>query len=110
MSRETLPNRRSSLTVPALVANTPTDVTLGFYPDGRLGEVFVDPEKMTSTVALQCRDVAVLISLGLQHGASLDTIEAALLKHETGEPASFVGEVVRSIRDTVTALNQPAAA
>jgi hypothetical protein len=46
-------------------------VTLGFYDDGALGEVFITGGKSGEQVEAVARDGAVLLSLALQHGIPL---------------------------------------
>jgi len=83
----------------------PASVSVGFYADWRVGEVFVDLEKRSDPLGLLMRDTAVLLSIALQHGAPLATVESALLKHERGEPASMLGDVVRVVRELADAAS-----
>jgi hypothetical protein len=64
---------------------------VGFYPDGRPGEVFVEGEKLTSHTDVEVHDAAIVLSFALQHGASLSEIGEALLRGEGGEPGSLQG-------------------
>ena len=43
-------------------------VTIGFYADGTVGEVFIDGGKTGQDMQSIARDAAVLLSLALQHG------------------------------------------
>lgn len=47
--------------------------TVGVYPDGRIGEVFVKADKPGSFVRGLMDMTAVSMSIGLQHGIPLDT-------------------------------------
>lgn len=69
-------------------------VTVGSYPDGRPGEVFIDGAKTGADVAATARDAAVMLSLALQHDVPLETIRHAITRAGNGEPASILGEIV----------------
>ena len=60
----------------------------GFYPDGRLGEVFLNAHKTTGQIEAIARDAAIILSLALQFGADLETICGALTKDHDGGPAA----------------------
>jgi hypothetical protein len=59
-------------------------VTCGYYPDGRLGEVFISTNKIGSAAEAIARDGAILLSLALQHGCSLETMAHAITREERG--------------------------
>ena len=69
-------------------------VTVGYYDDGRPGEVFINGGKSGEQVEAIARDGAVLVSMALQHGVSLNTIRHALTRDSQDEPQSIVGAVV----------------
>lgn len=48
------------------------------FKDGRPAEIFIDTAKAASEAADDARDIAILISLALQHGAPVDTIRHAV--------------------------------
>lgn len=73
-------------------------VTLGFYADGRVGEVFINGGKSGEQTEAIARDGAVLLSLALQHGVQLETIAGALTRGPRGEPGSIIGAVVDQLR------------
>lgn len=94
--RERLPDRRQSEAVETVCVwgaattqevHEPLLVTYGRYPDGRIGEVFINSMaeaqgKLASrTLSLQ-QDVAVLISIALQHGAPIEELRAAVGRGE----------------------------
>lgn len=81
MQRRTLPQRRRSLT--ATVRHEPfrLHLTLGYYADGALGEVFAtDAAREGTDVQALTSDACVLLSLALQHGVPLETMVAAMSK------------------------------
>jgi hypothetical protein len=51
--------------------------TAGRFVDGRVAELFLDAPK-ESPLADAAREAAILVSLALQHGCSVDTIRHAL--------------------------------
>jgi hypothetical protein len=71
---------------------------IGRYPDGALGEVFVDMHKGGSTLDALAADAAILISLLLQHGASPGEVGHALRHAADGAHASLIGAVVDLLR------------
>ena len=94
--RRILPQRRSCETFEidfGGLARSHT-ITLGFYDDGALGEVFINGGKSGEQVEAIARDGAVLLSLALQYGAELSNIKSAITRDEQGAPTSVVGAVV----------------
>jgi hypothetical protein len=69
-------------------------ITVGFYDDGSVGEVFINGGKSGEQVEAIARDGAVLLSMALQHGVSLDTIKHALTRDSQDAPQSIIGVVV----------------
>ena len=69
-------------------------VTVGYYDDNRPGEVFINGGKSGEQVEAIARDGAVLVSMALQHGVSLDTIRHALTRDSQDQPSSTIGVVV----------------
>lgn len=95
-TRETLAQRRRSETFELRHGgqNTPYQITLGYYGDGRLGEVFISGAKVGSAVDAVARDGAVLVSLCLQHNVPLETIRHAITREADGSPSTIIGAVV----------------
>jgi hypothetical protein len=67
---------------------------VGFYPNGVLGEVFIDAAKQNNSLDALGADAAILLSLLLQHGVAPEAIGHALRRTPSGEPASLIGAVV----------------
>ena len=74
-------------------------ITVGYYEDGRPGEVFISGGKSGEQVEAIARDGAVLVSMLLQHGASLDTIRHAITRDGQDAPQSIIGVVVDRLAD-----------
>lgn len=70
------------------------EVTVGYYKDGTLGEVFINFGKSGMQAEAIARDGAVLLSMALQHGVPLATIRNAMTRDAQGAPQSIVGAVV----------------
>jgi hypothetical protein len=94
MIRRTLPQRRAAETFDMRFWSQNFTVTIGFYPDGTPGEVFIDGGKTGQDIQSTARDAAVVLSLALQHGATIETIRHAVTRSGSGEPASILGAVV----------------
>lgn len=73
-------------------------VTLGLYHNLSIGEVFITGGKSGEQVEASARDGAVLISLALQHGASIETIAHAITRDGHGEPQTIIGAVIDFMR------------
>ena len=56
MTRRLLPQRRSAETFHLRFWNQPVSVTVGYYPDGTPGEIFVDAGKSGQDVQSAARD------------------------------------------------------
>lgn len=98
-SREELPQRRpcETFTMTFGGQNTMFTITIGFYPDGRIGEVFIDGAMTGSEMDNITRDAAVLISLGLQHHVPFSTMRHAISRNLDGSASSIAGAVLDRI-------------
>ena len=70
--REKLPARRKGYTQKATVGGHKVYLRTGEYPDGRIGEIFVDMHKEGAAFRSLMNNFAIAISLGLQYGVPLD--------------------------------------
>lgn len=69
-------------------------VNIGYYDDGSIGEVFINGGKSGQTAEAIARDGAILLSIALQYGVSLEDIKRAITRDSRGEPLSIIGAVV----------------
>jgi hypothetical protein len=76
-------------------------VSVGFYQDGSPGEVFITGGKSGETVSAIARDGAVLLSMALQFGVPLQTIQHAITRDGQGQPQSIVGAVVDKLLEDI---------
>jgi hypothetical protein len=90
-AREKLPNRRRSETRAVARDGSRYCLTVGFFPDGRPGEVFLNADRGDSLLDVLVSDAAILASLALQHGCSLETITHALKRDARGVASSPIG-------------------
>jgi hypothetical protein len=92
--RRRLPQRRGAIAVELEHAGHHFRMQIGCFPDGVLGEVFIDAAKPNSTLDAFAADAAILVSLLLQHGATPAEIGHALRRAPDGAAASLIGAVV----------------
>ena len=88
---EHMPRKRKSSTFSFRVADCEGYVTVGEFPDGRPGEVFISVSKQGSTLAGIMDAFAISVSMGLQHGVPLSTY----VRHFTNmrfEPAGMTDD------------------
>ena len=90
MSRDHLSERRGADVVTFEHEGRRWTASFGRFEDGRLAEVFIDAPK-ESGLADAARESAILASIALQHGASLETIRHAL----DGRDAGPIGAALR---------------
>lgn len=96
-ARERLPNRRFAETLDLQVGGLRYTATLGFYPSGKLGEIFLTNHKAGSQAGVLASDSAVLCSLLLQHGVPLGVIRRALMRDPQGNASSPLGRVLEQL-------------
>lgn len=97
MTRELLPNRRYSESFDINHDGLEYSVQIGFYPNGRVGEVFVGSRKIGSLAEISARDAAVLLSISLQHGVDPEKTLTSLTHDEEGRPEGITGVILERI-------------
>lgn len=70
--RQKLPNRRNGYTQKASLGGHKLYLRTGEYPDGRLGEIFIDMHKEGASFRSLMHNFAMAISIGLQYGVPLE--------------------------------------
>jgi hypothetical protein len=83
-NREKLPNRRPNESFMFEVGGFRFTATVSRFPDGRIGELFLNNHKAGNAVDTNARDAAILLSFALQHGADVDSIRRALCRDSQG--------------------------
>ena len=94
MPRHTLPNRRALEVIDVVHDGCLYQVGIGRFEDGSPAEVHIDSPKPGSTLDTHGHDVAALITLLLQSGVGISTIEHSL---HSNPSASLADRVVRLI-------------
>jgi hypothetical protein len=89
--RNRLPNRRPAESFELEVAGLRYTATVGRFPDGTVGELFLSNHKNSSSADTSARDSAIVLSIALQHGADLETIRRALCRDSQGRANGPLG-------------------
>lgn len=90
-TRELPPQRRRSFNTTMALEGVIATVTVGFYDDGRIAEVFISDVKSGVKMDSLSRDAAILLSLGVQHGVPIETMHKAVTRDLQNQPQTFVG-------------------
>ena len=98
--RERLPNRRRCSVRNFEHHGMRFSACAGFYPDGRMAEIFIASDKPGSDLDSVVADAAIAISLALQHSASI-AIGHALQRDSDGSPATLLGTALNLLRFVV---------
>ncbi len=94
MTREPLPSRRPAESFDFEHRQIEYTATMGYYPDGRLGECFIKSRKDGSHLDDAARDLSVLFSMFIQHGGPINKLRAAVTRDPDGSPASVIGKLL----------------
>jgi len=94
MIRRTTSRRRAADTVRLRFSNQPFTVTVGVFPDGTSGEVFIDGGKTRQDIQSTARGATVVLSLALQHGTPIVTIRHTVTRSGSGAAASILSAIV----------------
>lgn len=95
--RQRLPNRRAAVAFDFQHGELRYRAQVGFFEDGRAGELFLNASKQNSALDAFAADAAILISLLLQRGATVAEIGHALRQTPSGTPASLIGAAVQKL-------------
>ena len=102
--RERLPDTRQSMTHKFDIQGHEGYLTVGFFADGRPGELFITMAKEGSTVGGLMDVVGTLVSMGLQYGVPLEVF-VNKFAHSRFEPAGFTKNpdipIAKSITDYI---------
>jgi hypothetical protein len=99
--RRILPPRRGAVSFNLVHQNRPVTVTAGFYANGALGEVFIGVGKTGADIENIAHDAAVILSLAIQHGVAIESIQRAVTRLGDGAPSSVLGAVADSLAGAV---------
>jgi hypothetical protein len=96
-ARNRLPNRRPAVTIAFERDGSRYQLTVGYFPDGSVGEIFLNADRSNSLLDAMAHDAAIITSLALQHGCTLQTITHALKRDVRGVAASPIGAALDKI-------------
>src|SRR5665213_1796291 len=88
--RHRLPNERASVTHKFSIAGNEGYLTVGLYPNGQVGELFIRMAKEGSTISGLMDSFATAISMCLQHGVPLKLL-CEKFAHTRFEPSGWTG-------------------
>jgi ribonucleoside-diphosphate reductase alpha chain len=77
--RQRLPSRRPGYTQKAVIGGHKVYLRTGEYPNGQLGEIFIDMHKEGAAFRSLMNCFAIAVSLGLQYGVPLDEFADAFV-------------------------------
>jgi hypothetical protein len=83
-------------------------VTIGFYPDGRPGEVFTHGARSGSNLDALLADACVVVSCLIQHGVEPRELAGSMGRLGNRKPASVIGAVVDLVATAGIHQQQPA--
>ncbi len=102
--RRKLPDERSAITHKFSIAGHEGYITIGMYPDGQPGEIFLTMSKEGSTISGLMDSFATAISLALQYGVPLQTL-VDKFAHTRYEPSGYTNNpeirIAKSISDYI---------
>ena len=125
MTRSRMPNRREGIIIPPVPHPVPGSqieytVKIGFDDDEKPQEIFISCNKLTTAMHTSGLEIATLVSIALQHGASFEELAAAMPREDIGMmknmPQGAAGAVLDAViselkflRSNATAALAPAA-
>ena len=96
--RARLPYRHPAETFELEIGGLHYTCTVGRFPDGSVGEVFLQNHKPGSQSDFNARDSAIVCSLALQHGVALWAIRRALLRDSRGNASTPLAAALDRMR------------
>jgi ribonucleoside-diphosphate reductase alpha chain len=93
MIREALPTRRFIEHFDLDFHGMTYTIGVGYYLDGRPGEIFIDAGKAGTDLQDTAHDLAVAVSIALQHGAKLSDMRHTFARDEGGNPQGIMAAI-----------------
>ena len=94
MNREHLPQRRRVERFNLEVGGISYTAEVGFYPDGRLAEIFLNAGKSGTHLSVATAEIAIAVSFALQHGCSVETMRSAFPRTAHGAAEGVMGKLL----------------
>lgn len=101
--RTPLPGRRPNHSLEFEFEGLRYQLTVGFYENGRIGEVWLNGPRSDSALYHITQDACILISHLLQRFVSPELIEASLPRKPDGNPTSIIGAIILELIQLGTA-------
>lgn len=103
--RRILPQRRQAETFDLRHSDQRAgfQVSVGYFPDGQVAEVFVMGLKVGSEIESVARDGAILLSIALQYGVPLEVMAGSITRDSSGAPTTIIGTVLDRLTNGPTA-------
>lgn len=98
-ARRSLPARRFHETFSFSHWQVNYNVGLGRFPDGQLGEVFINTDKVGTQSDVLARDSAVLLSLALQFGVPISRLRHAVTREPNGDASGPIGKLLDMLHE-----------
>jgi hypothetical protein len=98
-ARKRLPNRRSNTSFGLECSGLKFVCSVGYFPDGSVGEIFLTNHRVNSGAGIMASDQAVLASLAIQFGCPLETLRKAIMRDGAGRATSPIGVALDMIGD-----------
>jgi hypothetical protein len=89
--RRRLPNRRGSFSFEFEANGLHYTATVSRFPDGKIGELFLNNSRSNSASDTNARDSAIAFSFAVQHGADPEEIRCALSRDGQGRAVGPLG-------------------
>lgn len=96
-SRTHLPNRRLNETREFERDGIRIKMTVGFMPDGSVGEIFLNADRSDSMLDVLMSDAAIIASLALQWGVPVQHLAHAIKRDKFGTASSPIGAALDRI-------------
>lgn len=91
MTRTRMPQRRIAETSEFVRDGSRYRMTVGRYPNGEVGEIFLSADRSDSLLDVLVHDAAILVSLLLQQNVPLQRIAHSLKRDALGLASSPIG-------------------
>jgi ribonucleoside-diphosphate reductase alpha chain len=101
--RKALPQRRECENITFNHEGTDWTASVGRYPDGAIGEVFLSSTKPGSEIIAMGQDASVAASIAFQYGAPPQVVAAGLSRYGSSKPQTAFGFVM----DLLTEVKVP---
>lgn len=100
-----MPGRRRSENTQLRFAGMDVEVQVGYYEDGRIGEVFMSTRKHGTTLDILLRDTALLISIALQYGSTLEELSKSAIRKEDGAADGLISTLHEHLKRVIPAVS-----